>query len=434
MNWYKNCLKPLQIALLTGTVTTTATLSLLGTAWCQSVRAALQDSPKAIVDEAWQIVNREYVDPNFNQVDWLNMRQELLDRQYTSPDQAYKAIRTALQQLNDPYTRFLDPNQFQQLTEQTSGELSGVGISLEIHPQTRQLTVVKPYDHSPAFKAGILPGDIILAIDGRSTEGMSIQAATQLIRGDVGSKVQLQVTRPGWGPFELELVRATVEVPSVNAEVKQEGSLRVGYIRLDEFSSHAAEQMERSIKDLEHQKVDAFVLDLRGNPGGLLESSIEIARMWLENGAIVSTIDRNGHRESVRANRTALTQRPLAVLVDQRSASSSEILTGALQDNHRAKIVGTKTFGKALVQAVHSLSDGSGLAVTIAHYYTPKGTDISKTGITPDVAIELSQQDQRRLVQNARLRATSSDPHYTQAIASLVAQLSPKPLATTFAE
>lgn len=434
MNWYKNCLKPLQIALLSGTLTTTASLGLLGTAWCQSVSAALQDSPKSIVDETWQIVNREYVDPNFNQVDWLNVRQDLLDRQYTSPDQAYRAIRAALKQLNDPYTRFLDPKQFQRLTEQTSGELSGVGISLEIHPQTRRLTVVKPYENSPALKAGILAGDIILAIDGQSTEGMSIQTVSQLIRGDVGSQVKLKLTRPGWGPFELELVRATVEVPAVNYEVKQEGSLRVGYIRLDEFSSHAAEQMERSIKDLEDQKVDGFVLDLRGNPGGLLESSIEIARMWLDNGAIVSTIDRDGNWESVRANRTALTKRPLAVLVDQKSASSSEILTGALQDNHRAQIVGMKTFGKALVQAVHSLSDGSGLAVTVAHYYTPKGTDISKTGITPDVTIELSQQEQRRLVRNARLRATSSDRHYTQAIASLVAQLSPKPLATTFEE
>ncbi|MDJ1183773.1 carboxyl-terminal processing protease CtpB [Roseofilum casamattae] len=430
MNWYQNCLKPLQIAFLGGAIATTS-LTFFGTAWCQSVRAALQDSPKVVVDEAWQIVNREYVDPDFNQIDWLRTREELLDRQYTAPEEAYRAIRSALKQLQDPYTRFLDPKQFQRLTEQTSGELSGVGIFLELHPQTRQLTVVKPYENSPASKAGILSGDTVLSIDGRSTQGMSVRAASQLIRGEIGSQVELEIDRPGWGPFAVALTRAKIEVPSVSHAVKYENSARIGYIRLDEFSSHAAEQMERSIMALEKEKVDAFVLDLRGNPGGLLESSIEIARMWLDEGAIVSTIDRDGNREAVRANGSALTQRPLAVLVDQRSASSSEILTGALQDNRRAKIIGTKTFGKALVQAVHSLSDGSGLAVTVAHYYTPKGTDISKMGITPDIPIQLSQQQQRRLVANRRIRATQSDPHYTRAIATLMAQLEPKPLALT---
>lgn len=161
------------------------------------------------------------------------------------------------------------------------------------------------------------------------------------------------------------------------------------------------------------------MLDLRGNPGGLLQASIEIARMWMDKGAIVSTIDRDGNREALQANGKALTKLPLAVLVNGNSASSSEILTGALQDHKRAQVIGTQTFGKALVQAVHTLSDGSGLAVTVAHYYTPKGTDISQTGITPDIEIKMTDKQLRRLLRNPKLLATQQDPQYARASATL---------------
>ena len=430
MNWSQKRLKPLQLTILGGAIATTASLSLLVPAWCSAVRAALQESPKTIVDETWQIVNREYVDPNFNQVDWQAVRHGLLDRDYTSREQAYAAIRQALKQLDDPYTRFLDPQQYASLTDQTSGELSGVGMSLELDSQTKAITVVEPYENSPAIKAGIQQGDRILAIDGKSTQGMSVTAVAKLIRGEVGTPVTLQLSRLDRGIFEVELTRARIEVPTVNYALKQEGSLRIGYIRLQQFSSHAAEQMKRSILELEDRDVDAFVLDLRGNPGGLLSASIEISRMWMNTGPIVRTVYRQGKSEALRANRTALTQRPLAVLVDSKSASSSEILTGALQDNRRAKVIGTKTFGKALVQAVHSLSDGSGVAVTIAHYYTPKGTDISQKGITPDIEIEVTAQQRQRLIADAKLIATQEDPHYSQAIATLKAEISPIPMAS----
>lgn len=407
-----------KLALFGGAVAATAAVSLFGPGLGR-VRAALQDSPKAVLDEAWQIVNREYVDGNFNHVDWQATRQSLLSKNYTSKKDAYQALRKALEQLGDPYTRFMDPAQYRSLTDQTSGELSGVGIRLEVNEKTKALTVVEPIENSPALKAGLKPGDRILSINGKSTKGMTVEDASNLIRGDVGTQVNLEIRRPGTTDFTLALTRARIELPTVRYSLNQEGTRRIGYIRLNEFSSHAAEQMRKAIKSLTEQKVDGFVLDLRGNPGGLLQASVEISRMWMDQGAIVRTVDRKGKSEEITNNQTAMTKLPLVVLVDGNSASSSEILTGALKDNGRATIVGSQTFGKALVQSVHNLSDGSGLAVTIAHYYTPKGIDISHKGISPDIKIDLTEQDRKRLASNPKLLATPQDPQYAGAISEL---------------
>ncbi|HEY9805760.1 MAG TPA: S41 family peptidase, partial [Candidatus Obscuribacterales bacterium] len=224
---------------------------------------------------------------------------------------------------------------------------------------------------------------------------------------------------------------ARIELPTVRYSLRQEGTKRIGYIRLNEFSSHAPEQMRRAIQDLSGQKVDAFVLDLRSNPGGLLQASIDISRMWMDTGSIVRTVNRKGENEQLAANRTALTKLPLAVLVDGNSASSSEILTGALKDNGRATVVGSQTFGKALVQSVHSLSDGSGLAVTIAHYYTPAGTDISHKGITPDFKIDLTDAQRQKLASNPKMIGTKDDPQYLRALNVLESEFAKaKPAAT----
>ncbi|AFZ57047.1 S41 family peptidase [Anabaena cylindrica FACHB-243] len=410
---------PLQVALIGGAIATTATISVFAQAWTRCVHAALQDSPKALVDQVWQLVNREYVDGKFNQQDWLATRQSLLNKDYTSNEQAYVAIREALQKLGDPYTRFMDPKQFETLTSQTSGEVSGIGIRMEVNEKTKRLTVVEAIENSPALKAGIKTGDEILAIDGKPTLKMKVDDASNLIRGKAGTAITLRLGRTGKNEFDLKLTRATIEVPTVRYTLKQEGGRRVGYIRLREFSAHAADQMRRAIRDLNGQKVDSYVLDLRGNPGGLLQASIEIARMWYDNGAIVKTVDRVGGSEETKANRTALTNRPLAVLVDGNSASASEILTGALKDNKRAVVVGSQTFGKALVQSVHELTNGSGLAVTIAHYYTPKGTDINHKGITPDIQLDLTEAQELQLASNPDLIGTLSDPQYARAIAVL---------------
>lgn len=419
MNHYPKHLPWHKGILFTGAIATTAALSLLTPLGGRSVFAALQDSPKSVVDEVWQIVNQEYVDNTFNNVDWQATRQQLLSRDYTSKEQAYEAIREALKPLADPYTRFLDPDQFQSLTSQTSGELSGIGIRMELNEQTKSIRVVEPIENSPAYNADIKAGDGIVAINGKSTKGMSLEEASSLIRGEVGTSVTLKISREGRGAFDVSLTRAQIELPAVRYTLKQEGPIRIGYISLNEFSSHAAEQTKRAIKNLNDQKVNAYVLDLRGNPGGLLHSSIEIARMWINSGEIVHTVDRKGGEQKFSANQTAITDLPLVVLVDGNSASASEILTGALKDSKRATVVGSQTFGKAVVQSVHSLSDGSGLAVTISRYYPPSGIDINHKGIVPDIKIDLTQDQQQRLATEPRLRATGDDPQYKQAISFL---------------
>jgi len=414
---------PLQLALFSGVVATSTTVALLSPGLSGSGRAALQDDPKAVVDEVWQIVNREYVDTTFNQVNWQGVRWTLLGKNYTSRQQAYQAIQTALKQLNDPYTRFMGAEEYQQLTTQTAGELSGIGVRLEVNKQTQKLTVVEPIANSPALKGGLKAGDQILAIDNQPTSNISIEAASDLIRGETGTPIVLRVARQGIGEFNLKLVRARIEVPTVRHVVRQEGKDRIGYLRLQEFNAHAASQMRQAIRELKSQQVNAFVLDLRGNPGGLLQSSIDIARMWLDKGAIVRTVGRSGNTTEATASRTALTQLPLVILVDRGSASASEILAGALKDNRRATVIGNPTFGKALVQSVQGLSDGSGLAVTVAHYYTPNGTDISRKGIAPHIWVDLTSQQRQVLAANPALLGTQADPQYSKAVSNLKAIL-----------
>lgn len=380
----------------------------------------LVDNPKAVLDQAWQIIEREYVDGTFNQQDWQMVRQDLLGRNYSSREEAYGALRKALEGLNDPYTRFMDPAQFQELTDQTAGELTGIGIRLGVNERSQRLEVAEPMAGSPAMEAGLRAGDSILAIDGESTEGMKVEDAVGRIRGMAGTEVRLSIGRDGGAPFEVAIIRQAIVLPIVTSAVREEeGGMKVGYIRLSEFSSHAAEQMQAAIESLEAQQVGGYVLDLRGNPGGLLYASIEIARMWLDGGTIVSTTDRAGNRQQAQATRSPLTDLPLVVLVDDGSASASEILTGALKDNRRATVVGEKTFGKALVQSVHRLADGSGIAVTVAHYYTPDGTDINKTGIEPDVALTLTDEQKHYLFSTGGLLGTNRDPYYARAVSIL---------------
>ena len=404
------------------TVVMLSTVTIVGAGLHLKGQAFFQDSPKELVDEVWQIIDKNYVDATFNHVDWRATREEYLGRPYTDQEEAYAAIREMLEQLEDPYTRFMDPEEFENMQIDTSGELTGVGIQLAQDEETNKLMVVAPIEDTPAFEAGIKAKDVITAIDGQTTEGMTINEAVNLIRGRVGTSVTLTILRNESETLQFPITRARIELHPVRYSY-QDRNGGIGYIRLTNFSANAAEEMQEAIEDLEGQNVVGYVLDLRSNPGGLLYASVEIARMWFDEGSIVSTVNRQGSIDLQKADGGALTDKPLVVLVDGGSASASEILSGALQDNDRATLVGTQTFGKGLVQSVRGLGDGSGLAVTIAKYLTPSGRDINEEGISPDVAIELTEEQREELRLDRTLIGTPEDPQYAKALEILNQQV-----------
>jgi len=388
-----------------------------------SAASLVNDSPKEVIDQTWQIVFRDYLDINgkYTPDKWRNLRRQVLSKTYGSTKESYEAIRGMLASLDDPYTRFMDPREFKEMQIDTSGELTGVGIQLSLDKDTKELVVVSPIEGSPASRAGVMPKDVILSIDGKSTKGMSTEDAVKLIRGQAGSTVNLQLRREG-KVLDTPLVRERIELHAVEHQINTSSDgTRIGYIRLKQFNANAAKDMAAALKDLEAKNVQGYVLDLRSNPGGLLVASVAIARQWLDEGVIVSTKTREGIQDVKRANGRAITQRPLVVLVNGGSASASEILSGALQDNHRAVVVGETTFGKGLVQSVRGLSDGSGMTVTIAKYLTPSGRDIHKHGIDPDVRAKLSATDAQKL----RLEdlGTSKDSQYRAAESTLLKQV-----------
>ncbi|MCX5925944.1 MAG: S41 family peptidase [Cyanobium sp. LacPavin_0920_WC12_MAG_63_22] len=383
----------------------------------------ISDSPKEVIDQTWQIVFRDYLDINgkYKPEQWRSLRRDVLAKSYGSPKEAYEAIRGMLGSLDDPYTRFLDPREFKEMQIDTSGELSGVGIQLSLDKETKNLVVVSPIEGSPASRAGVQPKDVIVAIDGKPTKGMSTEDAVKLIRGQAGTTVTLTLKRKAQ-TLELPLTRERIELHAVDHQINTSADgVKVGYIRLKQFNATATKDMRQAVKDLEEKGAQGYVLDLRSNPGGLLMASVEIARQWLNEGTIVSTKTRDGIQDVKRANGRALTTKPMVVLVNEGSASASEILSGALQDNNRAVLVGQKTFGKGLVQSVRGLSDGSGMTVTIAKYLTPSGRDIHKHGIDPDVTAKMTELEAQRL--KLEDLGTKKDSQYRVAESTLVKRL-----------
>ena len=355
-------------------------------AFPKSASRLINDSPKEVIDQVWQIIYRDYLTSigNYNSKEWFELRKKVLSNRYYEQVDAYEAIKGMLSTLEDPYTRFLDPKEFSEMRIDTTGRLSGIGIQISMDKDSKDLLVVSPIEGSPAFQAGIMANDIIFSIDGKSTEGMDMSEAVNLIRGKEGTSVTLGINRKKRF-FNVTLVRARIEISSVVSRINNtKYEIKIGYLRLKQFNSNAPKDMKKAIIKLENENPSGYILDLRGNPGGLLESSILIARQWINQGIIVTTRNGDGVDEVRKANGRALTDKPVVVLVDQGSASASEILAGAIQDNKRGVLVGKKTFGKGLVQSVRPLVDGSGLTVTVAKYLTPKGTDINKYGIKPD--------------------------------------------------
>uniref|UniRef100_B8HWC5 Carboxyl-terminal-processing protease n=1 Tax=Cyanothece sp. (strain PCC 7425 / ATCC 29141) TaxID=395961 RepID=B8HWC5_CYAP4 len=360
--------------------------------WLTPIAHALTEEQKLYL-EAWRIVSQAYVDPSFNGENWWLVRQKALQQPLDDREATYTAIQEMLAHLGDPFTRLLKPAQYHNLQTTTTGELTGIGLQISTDPATGLLEVITPIEGSPAAKAGLQPHDQILLIDGISTKELSLDEAAERMRGPIGSTVSLTIRHPQnqSDSQEIQLIRDRIALNPVQSELRQTESGKLGYIRLNQFNANATEQMTQAIRELEKQGADRYILDLRGNPGGLLQAGIEIAQQWLEPGnSIVYTVDRQGIMGSFSADRAPLTTDPLVVLVNGGTASASEILAGALQDTGRAKLVGEKTFGKGSIQSLFNLSDGAGLAVTIAHYETPNHHDINKVGIQPDVVVPLT--------------------------------------------
>ncbi|WP_424097382.1 carboxyl-terminal processing protease CtpA [Moorena producens] len=382
---------------------------MLLSAWWTPTAAAFSQEQR-LFSQAWRIVSQSYVDDTFNHQNWWLLRQKTLKKRLPNREATYTAIETMLGSLGDPFTRLLRPEQYHSLQINTSGELSGVGLQIAIDVETGELEVITPIAQSPADLAGIRARDHILEIDGMLTKEMTLDEAAARMRGAIGTTVTLKIQSKKEQPKLVEIVRDRISLNPVYAVLDtQENRDPVGYIRLSQFSANAPMEVAHAVAQFKEMGAHGYILDLRNNPGGLLQAGIEIARLWLDQGTIVYTVNRQGTIGSFEAYGDALTQDPLVVLVNQGSASASEILAGALQDNGRAKLVGEKTFGKGLIQSLFELIDGSGLAVTVAKYETPNHRDINKLGIEPDLEVPLEAISLSQV-------GTKADTQYQEAI------------------
>ncbi|MBY0450651.1 MAG: PDZ domain-containing protein [Cyanobacteria bacterium] len=349
-------------------------------------------SPQALYDEVWKLINARFVDVDKNAQDWAIWRHRY-DDVIQDDNDAYLAIETMLASLNDRYTRFLDPEEFADEGRSIKATLYGIGI--QIGNRDAKLLIIAPIDDTPAAKAGLKSNDEILQIDSTQSKGMSVKDAANLIRGEKGTKVRLLIKREDKTPQWFEVMRDEIKLKAITLDPpfpETKVPTDIGYIKINSFlSTNTSFELRNALRDLSMKK--GYIIDLRSNPGGLLSNAITIADFFLDSGAIVSTVDRDGYKEVRRATARSLTDKPLVVLIDGGSASASEILSGALRDNNRAVLVGKRTFGKGLVQEINQLPGGSGVNITTQRYLTPNDTDINKMGIQPDITSDITEAD-----------------------------------------
>jgi len=321
------------------------------------------------------------------------------DGEISAEKQSDGATAGMVASLGDPYTTYLDAKSNTELNNQLAGKLSGIGIEIGI--KNNRLTVVAPIDGTPASKAGLRAGDIIVSIDGQDTSSMTVDEAVGKIRGEKGTDVKLGIIHPGSSLQEIVITRDDITVPSVSSEIKPNN---IGYIKIRTFGNDTAQQINKIANEMKNQGVKAVVIDVRDNPGGYLDSAVKISSEFLKQGVIVKEKSKHSKDKTFSASGAGtLTDVPIVMLINGGSASASEILAGALHDNGRATLVGEKTFGKGSVQEIVCLKDSGfslgsdcnsdALKVTIAHWFTPKDVNISKEGIKPDVEVKLTNED-----------------------------------------
>ncbi len=389
-------------------------LILAGFLWGAPATQALSEDQQLVL-EAWSLVNQSYVDPEFERIPWRRLRQEALERPIPSRERAYEAIETMLVPLGDPFTRFLRPEQFKALTDSTAGSISGVGLQLGINEGETVVRVLSSLEGSPAAAAGIQPGSVVLAVEGNSVEDLGLEGVSAALRGPSGTIVDLDLEAPDGGRQSLSLKRRTVDLRPVRSRRLREDGHTYGLLQVRQFTAKAPELVGTALTELQNKCIEGLILDLRNNPGGLVNSGLTVGDALLDAQPLVSIRDRNGILDTITTNAGTLYDGPMVVLVNSGTASASEILAGALQDNQRAEVMGRPTFGKGLIQTLIPLNDGSGLAVTVARYVTPGGQDIQSTGITPNQVLAASTQEMPE--------GDSQDPWLGRAMVALQNQL-----------
>ena len=350
---------------------------------------ALNDG-QALVIESWKLVNEGYLDPSkFEDIQWKKLRQKALEKPITNSSQAYSAIEAMLISLGDPYTRLLRPEDYKAMKQSNLGsEINGVGLQLGARAEDGEIVVIAPLEGSPAADAGVISGTILINVNGESPKNLGLEATAARLRGDAGSQVIVEIQTPDGEKNEVNLERRSVDLRPVRTKRLRNESHTLGYLRITQFSEGVPEQVVEALQELSDKDIEGLVLDLRNNSGGLVSSGLAVADAFLSNKPIVETKNREGINDPIPASQETLYDGPMVTLVNQGTASASEILAGALQDNERSQLLGSQTFGKGLIQSLTTLSDGSGIAITVASYLTPSGKDIQNLGITPDRILE----------------------------------------------
>lgn len=354
----------------------------------QTVVNSEQISAQKLFDKAWRTIRKNYYIKDMNNQDWYRWKVHYQGQIKTEED-AYVAINTMLASLDDPYSKFLSKKEFAELNSSIDSKITGIGVN--ILSNAGKIMILNVIEGTPANSAGIKSGDIIFAVNKKEVSGMSVSDVATLVRGPENSTVELTLLR-GEKKITKTIKRKEIKIKTVKSSVDK----NIGYIQILSFigsttSNEFIEALEKT------ENTDGLILDLRGNPGGLLPNAVFIANLFIPEGKIVSVVGRNGFKQDLTAQNTDFTiNKPLIVLIDGSSASASEILSGALKDYKKAKLVGTKTYGKGMVQQVIPMPNETGLNLTIAKYLTPSGADINKKGISPDINVELTFEDLKK--------------------------------------
>lgn len=342
-------------------------------------------SPQKLFDYTWQTVKNEYYDSNFNDQYWVRWKNHYRGKIKTLDD-AKVAIDTMLVSLDDPYSRFLTKDEFAEQNKSIISKISGIGVN--IINESGKIKIISVIENTPAQFADLKANDIIMAIDDKKVSGMSLAEVANLVKGPVNTFVNIDILR-GREYIKKKIIRKEFSIKTVKSSIDK----NIGYIQITSFISNSTPT--EFLEALENtEKTKGLIIDLRGNTGGLLQNAIFVANMFIQKGKIVSIVGRNGYHYDIMAQDTNVDiDKPIILLIDGASASASEIFSGAMKDYHRAKLIGTKTYGKGMVQKIIPMPDETGLNLTIAKYLTPDGTDINKTGIKPDIEYHLKRSD-----------------------------------------